>query len=129
MTVTSVNAYEARKNNLSVNEGAFVNSVNADSPAAEAGLKEGDIVTAVDDTSISSADGLIIAAREHAIGDTITLTVVRGKKTMKVDVKLGSDADVQTESQDGTTGDGSGNSLSEEELREYLEELMQNGQR
>lgn len=129
VTVTSVNAYAARKNNLSVNEGAYVNSVNADSPAADAGLKEGDIVTAVDDTPITSADGLIIAAREHAIGDTVTLTVVRDGKTMEVDVKLGSDADVQTDSQDGTTGDDSGNALSEEELREYLEELMQNGQR
>ncbi len=101
-----------------------MNSVNADSPAEEAGLREGDIVTAVDDTQITSADGLIIAAREHSIGDTVTLTVVRDDETIEVDVTLGSDAEVQTESQDGTTGEGSGNSLSEDELRQYLEGLM-----
>ena len=129
VTVTSVNAYAARQNDLSVNEGAYVNSVNEGSPAADAGLKEGDIVTAVDDTQITSADGLIIAAREHEIGDTVKLTVVRDGKTMEVDVTLGSDADVQTESQDTSTGNGSGNSMSEEELRQYLEELMQGGQR
>ena len=124
MTVTTVNAYSARQNNLAVSEGAYVNSVNAGSPAEEAGLREGDIVTAVDDTQITSADGLIIAAREHSIGDTVTLTVVRDDETIEVDVTLGSDAEVQTESQDGTTGEGSGNSLSEEELRQYLEGLM-----
>lgn len=124
VTVTTVNAYSARQNNLAVSEGAYVNSVNADSPAEEAGLREGDIVTAVDDTQITSADGLIIAAREHSIGDTVTLTVVRDDETIEVDVTLGSDAEVQTESQDGTTGEGSGNSLSEEELRQYLEGLM-----
>ena len=101
-----------------------MNSVNAGSPAEEAGLREGDIVTAVDDTQITSADGLIIAAREHSIGDTVTLTVVRDDETIEVDVTLGSDAEVQTESQDGTTGEGSGNSLSEDELRQYLEGLM-----
>ena len=101
-----------------------MNSVNADSPAEEAGLREGDIVTAVDDTQITSADGLIIAAREHSIGDTVTLTVVRDDETIEVDVTLGSDAEVQAESQDGTTGEGSGNSLSEDELRQYLEGLM-----
>ena len=94
------------------------------SPAEEAGLREGDIVTAVDDTQITSADGLIIAAREHSIGDTVTLTVVRDDETIEVDVTLGSDAEVQAESQDGTTGEGSGNSLSEDELRQYLEGLM-----
>lgn len=124
VTVTTVNAYSARQNNLSVSEGAYVNSVNADSPAEEAGLREGDIVTAVDDTQITSADGLIIAAREHSIGDTVTLTVVRDDETIEVDVTLGSDAEVQAESQDGTTGEGSGNSLSEDELRQYLEGLM-----
>ena len=124
VTVTTVNAYSARQNNLAVSEGAYVNSVNAGSPAEEAGLREGDIVTAVDDTQITSADGLIIAAREHSIGDTVTLTVVRDDETIEVDVTLGSDAEVQAESQDGTTGEGSGNSLSEEELRQYLEGLM-----
>ena len=50
--------------------------------------------------------------------------MVRDDETIEVDVTLGSDAEVQAESQDGTTGEGSGNSLSEDELRQYLEGLM-----
>lgn len=124
VTVTSVNAFTAREQGLSVSEGAVVASVNADSPAAEAGLEVDDIVTAVDGEPIASADGLIIAAREHQIGDTITLTVVRGDKTLDIEVTLGSDAELQEENQDGTTGDSSGSLMDEDEFREYLENLM-----
>lgn len=124
VTVTSVNAFTARKQGLPVSEGAVVASVNADSPAAEAGLKVDDIVTAVDGEPIASADGLIIAAREHQIGDTITLTVVRGDETLDIEVTLGSDAELQEENQDGTTGDSSGSLMDEDEFREYLENLM-----
>lgn len=124
VTVTSVNAFTAREQGLPVSEGAVVASVNADSPAAEAGLEVDDIVTAVDGEPIASADGLIIAAREHQIGDTITLTVVRGDKTLDIEVTLGSDAELQEENQDGTTGDSSGSLMDEDEFREYLENLM-----
>ena len=126
VTVTSVNAFTAREQGLSVSEGAVVTSVNADSPAEEAGLQPEDIVTAVDGESIASADGLIIAAREHEIGETITLTVVRGDETFDVEVVLGSDAELQEENQDGTTGDSSGSLMDEDEFRQYLDDLMAN---
>lgn len=126
VTVTSVNAFTAREQGLSVSEGAVVISVNADSPAEEAGLQPDDIVTAVDGESIASADGLIIAAREHEIGETITLTVVRGDETFDVEVVLGSDAELQEENQDGTTGDSSGSLMDEDEFRQYLDDLMAN---
>lgn len=126
VTVTSVNAFTAREQGLSVSEGAVVTSVNADSPAEEAGLQPDDIVTAVDGESIASADGLIIAAREHEIGETITLTVVRGDETFDVEVVLGSDAELQEENQDGTTGDSSGSLMDEDEFRQYLDDLMAN---
>lgn len=126
VTVTSVNAFTAREQGLSVSEGAVVTSVNADSPAGEAGLQPDDIVTAVDGESIASADGLIIAAREHEIGETITLTVVRGDETFDVEVVLGSDAELQEENQDGTTGDSSGSLMDEDEFRQYLDDLMAN---
>lgn len=126
VTVTSVNAFTAREQGLSVSEGAVVTSVNADSPAEEAGLQPDDIVTAVDGESIASADGLIIAAREHEIGEAITLTVVRGDETFDVEVVLGSDAELQEENQDGTTGDSSGSLMDEDEFRQYLDDLMAN---
>lgn len=122
VSVSSVNAYNARQNNLSVSEGAFIVSVNEGSAAEAAGLKANDIVTAVDDTPVTSADGLIIALREHSVGDEVTLTVVRDGKEQEVKVTLGSDADAPAEEQDSSSGNGSG--LSSEELRQYLEELL-----
>lgn len=126
VTVTSVNPYTARSEGLEVTSGAYVTEVSVDGPAAEAGLETGDIVTAVDGEAVTSADGLIIAAREHEIGEAVTLTVVRGDEELQVDVTLGSDADVQTENQDGTTGDSSGGFMDEDEFQRYLEDLMAN---
>lgn len=125
VSVTSVNAFTARRENLGVSEGALISAVNDGTPAAEAGLQVNDIVTAVDGDAVTSADGLIIALREYSIGDTVTLTVVRGSEEKKVDVTLGSDADLQTEQQDSSSGNGS--SMTEEEFLQYLEELMGGG--
>ena len=127
----TVTASNARQNNLSVNEGAYVGEVVSGSPADEAGVKEGDVVTKVNDEQISSADSLIIALRSYDVGDTVTLTVQRGKDEKKIDVKLGSDADAQT-SQEGEedntdSTDGAGNGMSEEEFLDYLRDLMGNG--
>lgn len=125
VSVTSVNAFVARRENLSVSEGALISQVNEGTPAAEAGLEVNDIVTAVDDEPVTSADGLIMALREHEVGDKVTLTVVRGDETKKIDVTLGSDADLQTDQQDTSSGNGA---MTEEDFLQYLQELMgQNG--
>ena len=126
----TVTASNARQNDLSVNEGAYVGEVIAGSPADEAGIKKGDVVTKVNDEQISSADSLIIALRSYDVGDTVTLTVQRGKNEKKIDVKLGSDADAQTsqgEEDNTDSAEGAGNGMSEEEFLEYLRELMGNG--
>ena len=123
-TLSSVNALNARQNDLSVNSGAYVNEVAADGPAAKAGVQKGDIVTAVDGEEVTSADGLIIALREHEVGDKVTLTVVRGKDEKKIDVELGSDEALQKEQEDTTEGSGSGNGMTEEQFLEYLQDLL-----
>ncbi len=111
------------KNGLSVDSGAYVAEVNAEGPAYEAGIEKGDIVVAVNGEPISSADGLIIALREHEVGDKVTLTVVRGKKDLEVEVALGSDEALQAEQEDMSDGNGAGG-MTEEELLRYLEEYM-----
>ena len=127
VSLTSVNAYNARENDLSADSGAYVVSVEADSPADKAGVKEGDVITKIGDDEVTSADNLIIMVREHAVGDTVTLTVMRGDKETTLDVTLGSDESLQEEQQDNSTGDGPGNSMSDEEFRRYLEELLGGG--
>ena len=57
--------------------GAYVLGVVEDSCAAKAGLQEGDIITKLDDTDITSSDDLQNALADYRAGDTATLTVSR----------------------------------------------------
>ncbi|MFW6775839.1 S1C family serine protease [Nocardioides sp. CPCC 205120] len=68
--------------------GAVVDQINDGSPAQEAGLQEGDVVTAVNDQPVTGGAELIVAIRSYAPGETITLTVQRGEDISEVDVTL-----------------------------------------
>jgi putative serine protease PepD len=67
---------------------ARIASVKAATPAAQAGLKAGDVVTAVDGTSIASGDDLTRAIDSHKPGDTVTLKYRRGGSEHTADLKL-----------------------------------------
>lgn len=69
--------------------GAFVSAVQPGSAAEAAGLREGDIITAVDGQTITDADGLVAAVRNYKAGDTAQLTVVRDGETITVPVTFG----------------------------------------
>ena len=70
--------------------GAQIVSVESNSPASKAGLKVGDVVTAVDGNAISSMAEFAGEIQRHAPGDNITLTVLRGGNTSTITVTLGS---------------------------------------
>ena len=127
VTLTSLNALTAQSYGLSVTEGAYVVSVTEGSPADEAGVEAGDVIIALDDTEIDSADGLIIAVRACEVGDTVTLTVVRDGSEITLTATLGSDEALQTEEEDSTSDELSLEDLddmTEDEMREYLEDLL-----
>jgi putative serine protease PepD len=69
--------------------GAVVASVASGSPASDAGVRSGDLITAVDSTAITSSDGLVAAIAAHKPGDHVTLTIHRGSQTSDVNVTLG----------------------------------------
>ncbi|CAA9345457.1 MAG: Serine protease HtrA (DegP protein) [uncultured Nocardioidaceae bacterium] len=71
--------------------GAAVEQVNAGTAADEAGLRGGDVVTGVDDQSVTSADALVAAVRGYRPGDTVTLTLQRGDQELDTRLTLGSD--------------------------------------
>ena len=127
VSLATVNALNARQNGLSVDAGAYVSDITADGPAAAAGIQKGDIITAVDGDAVASADGLIIELREHEVGDKVTMTVVRGKDEVEVEVELGSDEALQAEQEDVSQDTGNGG-LTDEEILRYLQELMGQGQ-
>jgi putative serine protease PepD len=67
---------------------AKIAEVKPATPAAQAGLKAGDVVTAVDGASIASGDDLTRAIDSHKPGDTISLKYRRGGSEHSVDLKL-----------------------------------------
>ena len=70
--------------------GASVSSVQADGPAADAGLVAGDVITAVDRTAVTDGAALTKALAGHRGGDHVTLTVQRTDGSHQVTVTLGS---------------------------------------
>jgi putative serine protease PepD len=68
--------------------GARVGAVQVDSPAAEAGLREGDVIVAVDGDEITDASELTAAVAERDPGDTLRLTVGRDGSTVELEAKL-----------------------------------------
>jgi S1-C subfamily serine protease len=64
-------------------------SIVAGSPAEAAGLKEGDIITAVNGTTLDAAHPLDMVTSQLAPGQTATLTVLRGGQTITLSVTLG----------------------------------------
>jgi putative serine protease PepD len=69
--------------------GALVGSVAAGGPAQSAGLKAGDIVTAIGGTRITGSGDLVSAIASHAPGDRVKITVRRGSDTQTVTATLG----------------------------------------
>jgi putative serine protease PepD len=68
---------------------ARIAAIRASTPADGAGLKKGDVVTKVDETTISSGDDLTRAIDSHKPGDKVTLTYKRGGTEHTVDLTLG----------------------------------------
>jgi len=85
---------------LSVDKGIYVATVVADSPAAKAGLKgagtdangalgkDGDVITAADTKPVTSVAELSAYLATKKVGDTVSLSVLRGGQTINVTVTL-----------------------------------------
>ncbi|WP_241037047.1 S1C family serine protease [Blastococcus litoris] len=76
--------------NSGVGTGAQIVSVEPGSAAAEAGLQQGDVITAVGDRPVTTSTELTAAVRSQAPGATVELTVRRGEQTQTAEVTLGS---------------------------------------
>ncbi len=86
---STVTAEIAAQKKLPLQQGAIVNSLAVGAGAITAGVKVGDIVTAVGSADVRTMDDLILQVRRHAIGDIIKLTLRRGTQTLTLDVKVG----------------------------------------
>lgn len=84
----------AKAYNLPVNSGAYIYSSSSysavikDSPAAKAGIKDKDIITAVNGVKVGAAGSLANLIGEYKPGDTVQLTVIREGNEIAVNVTL-----------------------------------------
>ena len=92
---TDITPAVKEKNTLSVDEGVFVirgqNNEPANvpgSPAEKAGLKERDVITAIDGEKITAEHPLAAFIRKKQVGDTVKLTVIRAEVTFTLPLTL-----------------------------------------
>jgi serine protease Do len=70
-------------------QGAAVRRVTPDSPAAKAGLQEGDVITRVDGRQVDDPESLLNVLAQHKPGDKLKFQVRRDGQEKSLDVTLG----------------------------------------
>lgn len=73
---------------LSVDRGVILDTVTPNSPAARAGLRQGDVIVAADGKPVVDEAALRQAIASHRIGETMRLTVLRDARQMDIQVQL-----------------------------------------
>ncbi|HJB12674.1 MAG TPA: trypsin-like peptidase domain-containing protein [Candidatus Oscillibacter excrementigallinarum] len=110
-TIGTLTSSMAQQYRYDISQGAFVYSVEDGSPAAQAGLQLGDVITAIDGTEIASLDDLTAAKKSYSAGDTSTLTVYRQGETVTLELTWGTAPaeTTQTDAQQDTQSSGGQN--------------------
>lgn len=82
-------AYRSRlKIKSSLKNGIYVASINKNSSASRAGMKSGDVITAVDGKKVDDVSSLHSILYSHKVGDTVNVTVNRNGRNVSLKVKL-----------------------------------------
>jgi serine protease Do len=84
-----VNPQIAERYSLAADWGVYVTKVAEGSPASQAGLQIGDIITQVGNVTLDETHSYINTLYTHKPGDQVSLTIVRGSQTMQIQMTLG----------------------------------------
>lgn len=74
---------------LNIPEGAYVRAIDMDSPAMEAGIQNGDVVVQINETPITTYNGLLEVLYDSDPEDTLTFMLMRQGREMSTTVTLG----------------------------------------
>ena len=75
--------------NLKEDKGVVIATVESDSPASKAGLKQGDVITKIDNEDCKSIAYLRYVLYKHEVGNKIKITYIRDGKENSATVTLG----------------------------------------
>jgi serine protease Do len=89
ISIQALSESEAKDFDLPAAAGILVIKVEEDSPAAKAGLKKYDYIIAVNGKSVKNSTQLSMTIAELNPGETVTLTIYRGKQKKDITVKVG----------------------------------------
>ncbi len=85
----SLNPQVSAVNEIPVDYGVFIRSVEPGGPAAEAGLQPNDIILAIDGTDLGANQTLSSLLLDYAPGDTVELTVLRQEQEQAISLTFG----------------------------------------
>jgi len=78
----------ARERDLTVDSGAYVVNVTSGAPADDAGVREGDVIVAIDGETITSSADVQTAVRTHRPGESVKVVVIRDGTRTELDATL-----------------------------------------
>lgn len=84
--MVQINQQAANRYQLDTHSGVLVQSVEPDSPAADSGIMQGDVIIAFHGSAVKSIDDLHKLLSEDAIGKTVELTVLRSGRKQRLRV-------------------------------------------
>ena len=102
-------------------QGAKVGEVSEGSAAEKAGLKEGDVITKVDEKTIDGPESLSTTIRKYKPGDKVTITYNRNGKEQKATAELGKNKRDAFEYYNFKTPNWDNDNNAELQLRKYMD--------
>ncbi len=91
-------------------EGVYVLTVNTGSCSETAGIKAGDIITAINDIAIKTYDELVNAKRSFKAGEAVTITVYRGSEYLELQLTFDEESPLSTSNTPSSPSESSGES-------------------
>ncbi len=88
VTIRTVDAESAEKDNLKVKNGVYIEDLAVDGAANKAGLKKGDVIVAINDKPVGSGSELQEQVLRYHAGEVVDVTVDRKGTTKEFSVKL-----------------------------------------
>ena len=79
----------AKQENLTVTEGALVVDLTPGTNAVKAGIKKGDVIVALGGKPIRSMDDLLLQVRQHGVGETVQVKLIRDGKELTLTMTVG----------------------------------------